>query len=127
MARWLTALILLLILTGSVLAGASVFAGGDQSGMSAMDCCKKKGMNVASQDAARFCCAINCNNPSPTSPNGAFNFSPSAQCVTDSVLTQIVSLLGKERVSHSTSFSFERETLTRSFQPKYIQHHSFLI
>lgn len=126
MARWLTAFILLLILTGSVLAGASVF-GGSQDGMSAMDCCKKKGMNVASQDAARFCCAINCSDPSPTSPNGVFNFSPSVQSITDSVLTQIVSLLGKERVSHSTSFSFERETLTRSFQPKYIQHHSFLI
>ena len=54
MARWLTAFILLVILTGSVLAGASVF-GGSQEGMSAMDCCKKKGMNVSSEGAARFC------------------------------------------------------------------------
>ena len=127
MARWLTAFFLLLILTGSVLAGASVFSGGDQDGMSAMDCCKKKGMNVSSKDAAKFCCAMNCSNPPPTSPGSAFNFSPSVQSTTDSVLTQIVSLLRIERVPQRVSFSFDRETLTRSFQPKYIRHHSFLI
>jgi hypothetical protein len=125
MARWFTALALLLILTGGVLAGASVFASDGQ--MSEMDCCRRMRMDAQSASAAQLCCAVNCNDPVPTSTGSVFNLSPSAEVISDSVLSQIASLLKTERVVFNAKSSFEQKTLTTNFQPKYIQHHSFLI
>ena len=77
--------------------------------------------------AAQLCCVFNCNNSAPTSSSSSFNFSPSTGIISDSIIKQIASLLKKEGVIEIVSFSFERKPFPQKFQPKYIQHHSFLI
>ena len=127
MARLLTSLFLFLGLASFAFAGTPVFSG-DQNGMSAMECCKKHHAdNIKNVSAAQLCCALNCNTQAPNSSSSVFNFSPSVVNVTDSVLSQIAFLLKKENSTVIASVSFERIAATPSFQPKYIQHHSFLI
>ncbi len=127
MVRWLTSLILLLALASGVLAGTPFFSGNAENGMSAMKCCKKKSHDVKSVSAAELCCAVNCNSPAPTAPGSSFNFSPVAIIISDSILKQIAALLNQEKPATQVAFSFERKTVPKKFQPKYIQHHSFLI
>ena len=129
MRNWLTSLFLLFALASGVLAGTPVFSGGAENGRSAMECCKKKmkDCDAKTVSAARLCCAVNCGNPVPTSPGASFNFSPSSITIGDSILKQILSLLERKKTVQTISFSFERETSSQKLQPKYIQHHSFLI
>ena len=129
MKKWLTSLFLFFALANGVLAGTSVFSGSAENGMSAMECCKKKtkDCDAKSVSAAQLCCAVNCNNPAPSSPSATVNFSPSVILISDSILKQIASLLGKEKPIQTISFSFERKIPSQKHQPKYIQHHSFLI
>ncbi len=127
MKNWLTSLFLLFALASGVLAGTSVFSGNAENGMSAMECCKKKKMDAKSVSAAQLCCAVNCNSPAPSSPGATFNFSPSSVIISDSILKQIAALLKAEKPAPEVSFRFEREISSQKFQPKYIQHHSFLI
>ena len=132
MKKWLTSLLLLFAFASGVAAGTPVFANNAENGMSAMECCKKnKGRDCSGADAmsaAQLCCAVNCNSPAPTAPGGAsVNFSPVAVIISDSILKQIAALFVKERSVSTISFSSERQLLPPNFQPKYIQHHSFLI
>ena len=127
MKRWLTSLVLLFALAAGALAGATPFSGNAENGMSAMECCKKKQMGAKTVSAAQLCCAVNCNSPAPTSPGASVNFSPVAVIISDSILKQIALLFANEKPIRTISYAFERETLTQKFQPKYIQHHSFLI
>lgn len=127
MKKWLTSLFLLFALATGVLAGASAFSGNTENGMSAMECCKKKKMGAKTVSAAQLCCAVNCNSPAPSSPGAPVNFSPSIILISDSILKQIASLLGRAKPIQTVSFAFERETFPQKHQPKYIQHHSFLI
>lgn len=129
MKKWLTSLFLLFALAAGVLAGTPVFSGNAENGMSAMECCKKKAKDcdAKSVSAAQLCCAVNCNSPAPTSPGAPVNFSPVAVIISDSILKQIALLFGNEKPIRIISFAFERETLPQKHQPKYIQHHSFLI
>jgi len=129
MKNWLTSLFLLFALASGVMAGTPVFSGAAENGMSAMECCKKKGHEAIAKSvsAARLCCAINCANPAPNAPGAAFNFSPSSVVISDSILKQIALLFALEKPVQTISFSFERKTLPQKLQPKYIQNHSFLI
>lgn len=130
MKRWLTSVFLLFALAAGALAGATPFSGNAQNGMSAMECCKKKKMDcngAKSMSAAQLCCAVNCGNPTPNSPGTVVNFSPSIILISDSILKQIATLLGREKPVQAVSFAFERETFPQKHQPKYIQHRSFLI
>ena len=127
MKNWLTSLFLLFALASGVLAGTPVFSGAAENGMSAMKCCKKQSHNVKSLSAAQLCCAVNCDNPAPNAPGASFNFSPSSLIISDSILKQIALLLKKEKPVQAFSFSFERKILPQKYQPKYIQHHSYLI
>lgn len=132
MKKWLTSLFLFFALASGVAAGTPVFANNAENGMSAMECCKKKKAQDCSgadtMSAAQLCCAINCNGSAPTAPgNASINFSPSSIIISDSILKQIAALFIKERAVSTISFSFERQALPPNFQPKYIQHHSFLI
>lgn len=127
MKNWLTSLFLLFALGIGVLAGTPAFSGDAAKGMSAMECCKKKKMGVKTASAAQLCCAVNCNSPAPTSPSVSFNFSPVAVIISDSILKQIAALFKKEKAVPAAAFPFERKTYSQKFQPKYIQHHSFLI
>ncbi len=129
MIKWLTSLFLLFALASGALAGTSVFSGNAENGMSAMECCKKKTKDCDAEtvSAAQLCCAVNCGSPAPTAPGASFNFLPSTIIISDSILKQIALLLGQEKLSLKVSFSFERTAFSQKFQPKYIQHHSFLI
>ncbi len=129
MKNWLTSLSLIFALTSGLLAGTPVFSGNAENGMSAMECCKKKTKDCGAKtvSAAQLCCAINCGNPAPTAPGTSFNFSPVAVVISDSILKQIAALLNQEKPATQVAFSFERKTIPKKFQPKYIQHHSFLI
>ena len=126
MKRWLTSLILLFALVGGVLAGTPLFANNAESGMSAMACCKKKFHDMKSVSAAQLCCAVNCNSSVPSSSSASFNFSTS-YINSDSIFKQIDLLFVKVKPFQAISYSFEHQVFTRKFQPKYLQHHSFLI
>jgi len=129
MKKWLTSAFLLFALIGGVMAGTPVFSSNAENGMSAMECCKKKKKDCDAKtvSAAQLCCAINCGNSTPTPSGASFNFSTSYINIGDSILKQIALLLKKERPVQIVSFSFERRVFSQKFQPKYIQHHSFLI
>jgi hypothetical protein len=127
MRKWLTSFFVIVALAGSVLAGTPLFTSNAESGMSAMECCKKKKMGANTQSAAQLCCAINCGNPVPNAPGASFNFSPSSIIISDSIIKQIALLLKREKPV-STVFPLpERKIFSQKFQPKYIQHHSLLI
>lgn len=128
MKKWLTSLLLILALASGVLAGMPLHSGNENSQM--MDCCKKAKSKEQSKEAniARLCCAINCSDSAPTPSGTSFNFSPSTIILNDSIIKQIVSLLLiKEKPTTAVAVAFERVPLAQKFQPKYIQHHSFLI
>lgn len=128
MKKWLTSLFLIVALASGVLAGMPFHTGNESSQM--MDCCKKAKSKEQSKEAniARLCCAVNCSDSAPTPSGTAFNFSPSAIIISDSIIKQIASLLRLKAKSNPTvAFSFERVPLPQNFQPKYLQHHSFLI
>jgi hypothetical protein len=66
---------LILAVAASVAAGMPLHSSSEESGM--MDCCKKalEQNNSPSVTAARLCCAMNCNEPGPTSGNSSQSFS----------------------------------------------------
>lgn len=129
MKKWLTSLFVLFALASGIAAGTPALTGNAENGMSAMNCCKKKTKDCDAKtvSAAQLCCAVNCNNPAPTAPGAAFNFSPSSVVISDSILKQIALLFAQEKPVQTVLRSFERKTLPQKFQPKYIQNHSFLI
>ena len=128
MKKWLTSLFLIVALVSGVLAGVPLYSGSENSQM--MDCCKKAKSKEQSKEAniARLCCAVNCSDSAPTPSGTSFNFSPSVIIISDSIIKQIASLLLiKAKPTTTVAFSFERVPLAKKFQPKYLQHHSFLI
>jgi hypothetical protein len=127
MKRWLTSLFLLFTLAGGVLAGMPLHAGNMDSGM--MECCDKAKSKERSSEAnaARLCCAVNCTSPTPTSSAGSFNFVPANIEISKSVTETISALFQKEKIAPRISKQYSRDIRPRIFQPKYIQHNSFLI
>ena len=128
MKKWLTSLLLILALASGVLAGTPLQLGNKNSQM--MDCCKKAKSKEQSKEAniARLCCALNCSNSAPAPSGTSFNFSPSAIIIRDSIIKQIAVLLFiKEKPTKTIAFSFRQAPLAQKIQPKYLQHHSFLI
>ena len=125
MKKRLTPIFLLLALAGGVLAGMPFHS--ENSRM--MTCCDKAKSKEKTSEvkAAQLCCALNCNDSAPTSSSSTFNFSPSTITISDSILKQIALLFKKESILQTVAFSFERKNFSQKSQPKYIQHHSFLI
>ena len=125
MKKWLTSLFLLATLSSGVFAGTSFHS--EKMGM--MNCCDKAKSKPQSPEAsaARLCCALNCSDSAPTSSGLSLNFSPSSVVIEDSVAAQIADLLKAHRFRPLISTLVELSKAPRSFQPKYIQHHSFLI
>src|SRR5215470_17068594 len=100
-----------------------------ESSMSMMDCCDRamSGDATSEANAARLCCAVYCSDPAPTAPaDSQANFSPSSVTVIDSIAFQIARLAGTTNRSEHLVFRSSRPGIRQS-QPKYIQHHSFLI
>lgn len=127
MKKWLTSLFLIMALASGVLAGTPLHSGNMNSQMS--DCCKKAKSKEQTREAniARLCCAVNCSDSSNTSQGALFNFSPSSFTISDSILKQIAFLIDRKNPVQTLAVSFERENISPQIQPKYIQHHSFLI
>ena len=94
-----------------------------------MKCCDKAKSKdrSPSAEAARLCCATNCSNAAPISFGGSFNFTPSTITIYKSIADQIAALFPNAKAAPSVSPQYLRKTLTRTFQPKYLQHNSFLI
>ena len=79
MLRRSASALMIVLLTGTLLAGASARRDGRECPMRAVhDCCKKAHTPSRSPDmaAARLCCLVNCPQPAPTGTNFTFR-SPS--------------------------------------------------
>ena len=125
MKKQLTSLFLFFALAGGVFAGIPVHS--EKMGM--MKCCDKaKSIDRSTEAAiARLCCALNCTDSAPTPSGLSFNFSPSSVTIEDSISAQIANLFKIKRTKPSVMRSFASSVVPQSIQPKYIQHHSFLI
>ena len=125
MKKWLTSLFLLATLSSGVFAGMPFHA--EKTGM--MECCDKARSKERSQaaSAARLCCALNCSDSAPTSSGLSFNFSPSSVTIEDSISSRIGKLFDAGRHVPPVLHAYEWPVVSQAFQPKYIQHHSFLI
>ena len=125
MKKWFTSLFLLFALAGGVFAGMPLHS--EKTGM--MKCCDKAKSKDRSPEATatRLCCALNCTESAPTSSGLSINFSPSTVAIEDSIAAQIADLFKIERITPTISPVVKLTSIPRSFQPKYIQHHSFLI
>lgn len=125
MATRLTLLFLILSLASGVLAGTPLHD--PNEGM--MECCKRsKSMEQSNTaEVSRLCCAMNCSTPTPTPSQGSFNPAPTNFTITASIADQIAALFARRNAAPVVSIAYSREILPRTFQPSYIQHHSFLI
>jgi hypothetical protein len=127
MAKWLTAFFLLAVMAASVLAGTPLpmHAGEKECPMTGMaDCCTKAQAPTDAPEAraAQLCCALNCSNPSPTPPSGAFNFSPPVAALQSAVVAyHALPLITGPARSHSPP-----GLQTHSY-PAYIRHLALLI
>ena len=121
----LTSFFVFFALAGSVLAGMSV--PGEKIEMK--DCCDRARSKDLSRAAsmARICCALKCGESAPTSSGQSFNYSSPFVVVVDSMSPQITDLVKIERFRQLVLPSYLLPLIRRSFQPKYIQYHSFLI
>ena len=125
MVTRLTLVVLLFALAGGVVSGTPLHSSNDQM----MDCCDKarsKDTSRAAQ-AARVCCAINCSDSAPTSSVTTFNFAPSSFAISKSIVEQTAVLFPKDKAVLIVTSYCSRQPLPRIYQPKYIQHNSFLI
>ena len=128
MVKWIRQipfLLVLVALVGGVVSGTPLHSPNDKM----MKCCDKAKSKDGSPaaTAADLCCAVNCSESVPTPSSASLNFSPSNAQISKSIAEQIAALFPKETTPLSTSPQYSREILRRTFQPKYIQHNSFLI
>jgi hypothetical protein len=126
MVKWATALILIIVLTGGVLAGVPVHSGEKRCPMMGTDdCCETAQSQSATPEVyiARLCCSLNCSVPGTTGPTSATPKPPSAALALQSALVthaaRVATMPGllansaPERNQHSP--------------PIYIQHLALLI
>lgn len=118
-------LFVLFALAGGVVSGTPLHSPSGKM----MKCCDKAKSKDRSPtaEAARLCCATNCSNSAPISSGGLFNFTPSNITIYKSIAAQIAALFPNPKAEPSVSAQYLRKTLTSTFQPKYLQHNSFLI
>ena len=125
MVKRFTMLFLVLAIATGVVSGTPLHSPNDKM----MKCCDKAKSKDGSPaaNAADLCCAVNCSESVPTPSNASFNFSPSNAQISKSIAEQIAALFPYAKAESSVSPKYLRETLTRTFQPKYLQHNSFRI
>jgi len=126
MRKRLTALFLLLLMTGSTLAGVPMHSGERECYMAGMmDCCAKARMksNKPEARAARLCCALNCTEPGTTTPEGSFKISPQLAAVLNSILVPHAASVQGLRPARSASPPGYRQ----NSNPAYIRHLALLI
>lgn len=118
-------LFVLLSVVSGVVSGTPLHSPNDKM----MKCCDKAKSKDASPsaEAARLCCATNCSNSVPISSSGSFNFTPSNLTFCKSIAGQIATLFPVSKTKTSVAPQYLRKSLPSTFQPKYLQYHSFLI
>jgi hypothetical protein len=126
MTKRLTALLLLLLVTGSAPAGVPAHSGARECRMTGMmDCCAKarRPSNRPEVKAARLCCALNCTEPGTPPPSSSFNISAQLAVVLDAVLVP--------RFASSQSAGAARSSAPPGYRqnsnPAYIRHLALLI
>lgn len=123
MKKWLTSILLLFALVGGVVAGLPLHSSNGKMA----ECCSKakSGESTPEANAARLCCIVSCSNSTPSSFGIQLNFSP-ALLSANSTDSQKAALFHVSR-SQLPVFGPGEKPLGQQIQPKYIQHHSFLI
>jgi len=123
--KWLTALFLLVVMTGSGPAGAPLHAGENDCPMAGMmDCCAtaQKNSDKPEVRAAQLCCSLNCTVPG-TTPTGIFKISAPPAVVLESVRVARISSPQSSGLARSLSPPGYRQNLN----PAYIRHLALLI
>jgi hypothetical protein len=125
MVRRFALLFLLVALVGGVVSGTPLHSSNDKM----MKCCDKakSGEQSPMAEATRLCCAVNCSDSTPTPSGSVFIFAPSSTTVSQSIADQIAALFPTDEVQLPKPLQYSRVVLTRTFQPRYIQHKAFLI
>jgi hypothetical protein len=126
MRKRLTALFLLLLMTGSTMAGVPMHTGERECHMAGMmDCCAKARMKSDKPGvrAARLCCALNCTEPGTPPPPGSFKISTQLAVVLSSVLVLNSTSLQGPGPAQASSPPGYRQNLN----PAYIRHLALLI
>lgn len=127
MAKWLTSVVLLVVMAASVLAGTPLPMHVEEqecamTGM--MDCCAKAQMQRDAPEVrtAQLCCALNCSEPGPTTPTGTFNLSPQLVVALHSALVPHSPLPAQPRLVRSNLLGRKPPS-----HPAYIRHLALLI
>ncbi|MEO7539699.1 MAG: hypothetical protein ABIV21_06710 [Pyrinomonadaceae bacterium] len=124
MTKWPTTFILLIAFAGGVFAGLPL-----HPPTMPMKCCDKARSRDKTRAAslARLRCAMDCSETTPVSSGLSFNFAPSSVAIEASIASQIADLFRVQRSAPTDAPSYRSPAASRSFQPRYIQYHSFLI
>jgi hypothetical protein len=126
MRKWLTAFFLLAVMTGGAVTGMPLHSGEKECPMAGMtDCCAKAQMKGDKPEvqAARVCCALNCNEPGTTTPTGSFKISPQLAVALSSLLVPRISPLPNPGPARS----FSPPGYRQHSDPAYIRNLALLI
>lgn len=127
MAKWGAALILIIVLTGSALAGIPMHSSENRCPLMGMaDCCKKaQSQSVTPQAyAARLCCSLNCSLPGTTGSNGIQPKTPTLALAlhnAPNTPASYVTTMRRRLLAHTSPERNEHSP------PIYLQHLAFLI
>ena len=126
MAKWLTSIFLLAVMSGSAVTGMPLHSGEKECHMTGMmDCCAKAWMTGDKPEvrAARLCCALNCTEPGSTMPGGSYKVSPQLAVALDGALVPPSASLS----SQGPPRAYSPPGLARHSHPAYIRHLALLI
>ncbi len=125
MRKRLTALLLLLLVTGGALAGVPMHSGEKECHMPGMmDCCARARMKSDRPEvkAARLCCALNCTEPGTTPPAGSFQVSQQTAVLHGVLVPQAASFQGLRPARSSSPPGHPQNS-----SPAFIRHLALLI
>ncbi len=128
MKKWLTSLFFLVALISSVPAGTSFTENGMNKNACPMKCCKKKSAKSTEPNPndMAICRTLNCSTPTPFNSNSSSqtNIAPNLVLFETLSIFEIIFELNSDQ---KTQPLFKESAKLSHFQPKYIQHQSFLI
>jgi hypothetical protein len=127
MAKWAASLVLIIVLTGSALAGIPMHSSENSCPLMGMDdCCKTAQSQSATPQvyAARLCCSLNCSLPGTTGSIGIEPKTPTLALALHNTPNTPASFVMTMRRGLFAHTSPER---TEHSPPIYLQHLAFLI
>ena len=125
MLRRFASALMIVLLAGTLLAGASARGSGRECPMrAAHDCCKKAHAPSRSPEAAaaRLCCLVNCPQPAPTGANFTFRSSSDSNTSPRPTVARAASL-----PHAATALAYAPPFQPSLSPPAYIQHLALLI